>query len=59
MIERFPKVKAKRVIQTQSFPDENVKRVRSKRSALWGTWRAKHAKPSTPVTYSGMHYRPS
>lgn len=59
MIERFPKVNAKRIIKTQEFPDVNTKSAPSRRTALWGTWRTKHAKPSTPVVYSGIHYRPS
>lgn len=59
MIQPIRKPKAKRVVKTQDFHDVNTKRAPSPRSALWGTWRTKHAKPSTPVTYSGTHYKPS
>lgn len=59
VIEHFPKVKAKRVIKTQDLPPSHMKRSPSLRSALWGTWRTKHAKPSTPVVYSGIHYKPT
>lgn len=52
MIEPIRKPKAKRIIKTQAFPDSHIKASPSKKQALWGTWRSKHAKPSQVIVYT-------
>jgi hypothetical protein len=46
---------AKRIVKTQHI-ETVIKRAPSKRSVLFGTWRRRNEKPSTPVVYSGIHH---
>jgi len=49
-----PQSPAKRVVKTQDLPDSSTKRTPSKKTVLWGAWRGRNAKPSTPVvTFPG------